>query len=230
MRIDRRLVLIGVMLIVLSMTMATQYATTEVAYSFAIVHPSNADIRFIASDISSDDGVRVLRITNNNTGSQYLTVELGDFAPGQKKNYTCAFGIVNEEPYYVNISHVNITGTNASYMSIWLHGDRDADVSNDGTAVRVVNGGSAVFTENDVAWTLASGDGNTNTMNASSADISTPWDTSANVKYCEDDTDAVNGTSDFVWVQISLDFPTDAALAASATGQIYIHFKATTIS
>jgi len=37
-RLDRRLVLIGVMLVVLSMTMATQYATTEVNYSFAIVH------------------------------------------------------------------------------------------------------------------------------------------------------------------------------------------------
>lgn len=48
MRIDRRLVLIGVMLIVLSMTMATQYAVTKVGYSYSIVHPSDADIRFIA--------------------------------------------------------------------------------------------------------------------------------------------------------------------------------------
>ena len=54
MRIDRRLTFIGVMLVVLSMTMATQYATTKVSYTFGIVHPSNADIRFVGSDNSSD--------------------------------------------------------------------------------------------------------------------------------------------------------------------------------
>ena len=48
MRIDRRLVLIGVMLIVLSMTMATQYAIIRTSYNYSLVHPSNADIRFIA--------------------------------------------------------------------------------------------------------------------------------------------------------------------------------------
>ena len=46
MRLDRRLTLIGIMIIVLSVTMATQYATTKVGYSYSIVHPSNADIRF----------------------------------------------------------------------------------------------------------------------------------------------------------------------------------------
>ena len=46
-KIDRRLTLVGVMFIILSMSMATQYATTRVTYSFSIVHPSESDIRYI---------------------------------------------------------------------------------------------------------------------------------------------------------------------------------------
>ena len=70
MRIDRRLTIIGIMLIVLSMTMATQYATTQVGYEYNIVHPSNADIRFVASD-NSTDNITVLRVTGaNGTNAQ----------------------------------------------------------------------------------------------------------------------------------------------------------------
>src|SRR5512137_943577 len=128
MRIDRRLVLLGIVIIVLSMTMATQYATTKVAYSFAIVHPSDADIRFIGSDNSSGDSQRVLRVTNNDTGGPYsVTIELGSWMPNSQKNYTAAFGIVNEEVQAVNITYVNVSGVNASYLDIWLHGDRSED-------------------------------------------------------------------------------------------------------
>ncbi len=80
MKIDRRLTMLGVMLIVLSMTMATQYATTAVTYSFGIVHPSNADIRYIGSDNSSNGGVRVLRVSNNASGSKFVTMELGNWS------------------------------------------------------------------------------------------------------------------------------------------------------
>ena len=66
MRLDRRLTLIGIMIIVLSVTMATQYATTKVGYSYSIVHPSNADIRFIGADNSSD-GTMVLRVDGATT-------------------------------------------------------------------------------------------------------------------------------------------------------------------
>ncbi len=231
MRIDRRLVLIGVMLIVLSMTMATQYATTKVSYSFAIVHPSNADIRFIASDNSSDDGLRVLRVSNNGSGTQYLTLELGDWAPNQKKNYSAAFGIVNEENFAVNITYINISGTDASYLDIWLHGDRDADYSGDSaSSIKVVNDGSALYTASDVVWTLAAGDGTTTTMCADgSTQLNTLWDDSSHIQYSVNDANnSVNETSDFVWVGVSLDLPSDAA-AATPTGTIYIHFKATTV-
>ena len=230
MRIDRRLTLIGVMIVVLSMTMATQYATTKISYSFAIVHPSNADIRYIGSDNSSDDGLRVLRVNNNNSGTQYMTVELGDWAPNQMKNYTAAFGIVNEEPFAVNITYINITGTNASYLTIWLHGDRDADYSGDnGSSVKVVDGGTALYDSSSVVWTLAAGDGNTSSMCADgSTQLSTPWDNTSHVKYSVNDANnSINGTSDFVWVGISLDLPSTAG-AGTPTGTIYIHFKATT--
>ena len=104
MRIDRRLVLIGVMLIVLSMTMATQYAIIRTSYSYSLVHPSNADIRFIASD-NSTDGIFLLRIngTNGTTNSE-LILSFGNISANQNKTYTAAFGIVNEESVAVNIT------------------------------------------------------------------------------------------------------------------------------
>lgn len=77
MRLDRRLTLIGIMIIVLSVTMVTQYATTKVGYSYSTVHPSNADIRFIGSDNSSD-GTMVLRVDgDNSSGSRNVKVKLG---------------------------------------------------------------------------------------------------------------------------------------------------------
>lgn len=224
MRIDRRLVLIGIMVVVLSMTMATQYATTKISYSYGVVNPSNADIRFVASDNSSADGLYVLRVANNAT--PYATVQLGDWFPNSDKTYTAAFGIVNEEQYPVNITYINVTsGTYSNYMSIWLHGDRDEDATSDGTAVKVVDGGTALFDENSVCWTLGAGDGDPDTMDGSNTQ--TPWDETSHIRYSHYDTDAVNGTSDFVWVQITLNIPSDAA-PGSASGTIYIHFKAAT--
>ena len=50
----------------------------------------------------------------------------------------------------------------------------------------------------------------------------------AKIKYSENDAnDAVNKSSDFVWVEVVLDIPTNAKVQ-SATGTIYIHFKAST--
>jgi hypothetical protein len=229
MRIDRRLVLIGVMIIVLSMTMATQYATTRVSYSFALVHPSNADIRFIGSDNSSDDDKRVLRVTNNASGSRFLTIELGDWFPGSTKNYTAMFGIVNEENFAVNITHLNMSGTNPEYIDVWLHGDRDADYSGDGAAsVKVINEGTALFTASSIVWTLGAGDGNVNTMCADGSEqLTTTWDDTSGVQFSMNNANnSVNETSDFVWVGVSLRIPSDATDSASNTGQLYINFKA----
>jgi len=231
MRLDRRLVLLGVMLVVLSMTMATQYATTRVTYSFAIVHPSESDIRYIASDNSSDDNKRVLRVNDNGTGTQFVTMELGDWMPNSDKNYTAAFGIVNEEQFAVNITYINVSGTNDSYLTMWLHGDRDADYGGDGAAsVKVLDDGAALYDADDVVWTLAAGNGVSTDMSADgSTQLTTPWDSTSSIMYSHNNANnSVNETSDFVWVGISLQLPSDAGSGTTPTGTIYIHFKAET--
>ena len=226
MNVNRRLVLLGVMLVVLSMTMATQYATTKVGYSYSLVHASNSDIRYIGQDNSSEDGQRVLRVTSGNNSA--LEIQLGDWMQNSDKNYTAAFGIVNEEGFQVNITHVNVSGTGTAYMDIWLHGDPNNDVSTDGgDTVRVVDDGVAQFTSSSNVWVLAAGDGNVSTMNG--AGITTGWDTTQYVRYTLDHTAAVNSTDDYVWVQISLDVPAGATLG-DYTGTIFFHYEASTIT
>lgn len=228
MRMDRRLVLIGVILVVLSMTMATQYANTRASYTFTIVHPSNADIRFIASDNSSSDGERCLRIVNNVSGSQYVTIDLGSWMPDSSTNYTAAFGIVNEQGQYINLTYVNISGVNASYLDMWVHGDRDVDAPDDASSVQIIQDGAALFTANHRVWTFAPGDGDVQTMsNDTSTQLQTLWDNGANVQYYDKEgNNSENGTSDFVWVQISLDISKTAITGSASTGTIYIHFIA----
>ena len=73
--------MIGITAIVFSMVIATQFASTRTGYSYSIVHPSNADIRFIGSDNSSD-GVMVLRVDgDNSSGSKTGVLWAGVFAP-----------------------------------------------------------------------------------------------------------------------------------------------------
>lgn len=241
MKIDRRLMLIGVMLVFLSMVMATQYATTKVGYSYSIVHPSNADIRFIGSDNASD-GIRVLRVLDNTTAVK-IELQFGNISTNQNKTYTAAFGIVNEEPFAVNITHINVSvGTDPDYAQIWLHGNRSMK-ADDPTSVFMYNKGTIVNGSDTTAWMLGRGDANPNTMrynvsNASS-EVTTDWDTTADVRYSLNDSDCAysigvdgrtsNNASDFVWVQISIDVPGDIGLS-SVTGVIWIHFEATTIT
>ena len=227
MRIDRRLVLIGVMIIVLSMTMATQYATTRIGYSYSIVHPSDADIRFIGSDNLSD-GIRVLRVEDNSSAtSRYLKVEFGNISVNTNKTYTAAFGIVNEEMYNITITHVNLTASDgADYMQIWLHGDRDARADVDGTSICVWDKATIGYDATSSVWGLAAGDQNSSSMDGTSE--ATSWDNTAGVRYSTYDTNAANNTDDYVWVQISLEVPADADTSDSFTGALYIHTRATT--
>ena len=242
MKIDRRLTMLGVMLVVLSMTMATQYATTRVTYSYAIVHPSNSDIRFIGSDNSSNGGVRVLRVSNNASGSKFVTMELGNWSPNQEKNYTAAFAIVNEEPFPINITYVNISGVRDTYIDIWVHGNRSTDIpdelngdlNGDGpaaTKASLIIAGVAQGTSASRPWKLAAGDGDPSTMNtgAGGGGLNTPWDQAgANVRYSISNEPAVNETSDFVWVCVSIDIPSTGTDVSSATGGITFHFQSET--
>jgi len=148
--------------------------------------------------------------------------------PGSEKNYTAAFGTVNEEQFAVNITYINISGTIASYLTIWLHGDRDADYTGDGAAsVKVWDGDNgALYGASDVVWTLAAGNNDSSDCDTGYTD----WDETSHVRYSIDDTtDAQNETHDFVWVGVSLDIPSDATTSTpTGTIYIYIHFKATT--
>jgi len=221
------------MLIVLSMTMATQYATTKVSYTFGIVHPSNADIRYIGADNSSADNIRVLRVSNNASGSRYVTISLGDWMPNSVKNYTAAFAIVNEEQFSVNITHVNVSGDASTYIDVWLHGNRTTDAGSETAPAgeKVISAGVAQHTATSVAWVLAAGNGDPNDMNGSTDEysIQTPWDSTADVRYNHTtNIDGRNGTRDWVWVQISLNIPSGASDDSAAVGQIWFHFEATT--
>jgi len=253
MRIDRRLTLLGVMLVVLSTVMATQYATTKVGYSYSIVHPSNADIRFVGSDNSSDDGLRVLRIDGSNGTSARVTLELGDWSAGANKTYTAAFAIVNEEGFAVNITNVRVlnatTGaaSTANYLQIWLHGNGSKKATDDTSSVYVYNNGTSYFTSTSTAWAMAHGDGVISTMRSNIStghtQINTGWDHVSNVRFTLNlsgniddavqanraDTDhTLINASDFVWVQISLNIPRYNIDGKNHTGVLEFNFKATT--
>ena len=205
MRIDKRLFIIGLFFLVTTMLVATQFALTKVQYDYIIVHPSDADIRYIGSDNSSD-GLRVLRITGSNTTNVSVTLRLGNFSTNMVKTYSAAFAIVNEEPYPLNITHINITSSNTTYMKIWLHGNRSANAESnltDPSTVFMYNNGTIVNASNTTAWVLAAGDKNTSTMCSNISDrtnytILTPWDNVSHVRYSINNTDAVSNVSDFV--------------------------------
>lgn len=240
------------MLVVLSTVMATQYATTRVTFSYSIVHPSNADIRFVGSDNCSDDGVRVLRInsTNVNSTSARLNLEFGEWSSGMNKTYTAAFAIVNEEPFAINITHVSVTNSTSdpNYLYIWLHGNGSLLATNDSTAVKVYqNGSHNGYHAGTTAWRLGYGDMDPSTMSHDSSEttgdgvMDTPWDDTANVRYNEQLSGKLNkawpiGTasrtnenaSDFVWVQISLVVPDGGAIPDVHSGTFEFHFKADT--
>ena len=230
MRIDKRLTIVGIMLIVLSMTMATQYATTKVAYTYTIVHPSNADIRFIGSDNSTDHKL-VLRVSgDNSSGNRALQLKLGgNWTENFNKTYTAAFGIVNEENFTVDITHINVStlGGTSDYLQIWLHGDRDALAVNDATSVMVWNKATMGFDSTTTVWQLGAGDGDPEDMDTLSGGIPTPWEDTTHVRYSISDVDAVNGTDDYVWIQVSMDIPEGAA-AGTYSGLIWVHYKADT--
>ncbi len=233
MAINRKLLMIGLILLVINMVMATQYAVTKVEYEYNIVHPSNADIRYIGADNSSDN-IRVLRVEGDNVSMVSVKLRLGgNFTINQKKIYTAAFGIVNEEEYTVNITHINVTSSNWTYMKIWLHGDRDVNVEPptiDNTSVYMYNNGTIVNASNTTAWSLAAGDKNPNTMcynisDRASCTVNTTWDDTAHVRYSLNNSNATSEISDFVWVQIAIDIGDVADYLGPHTGDIYIYLE-----
>ena len=225
MQIGKRLLVVGILFLMLGMVMATQYAVTRTGYVFAVVHPSDANIRFIGSDLSGD-GIRVLRAVNNGTTGT-IQVSLGNFSAGCNKTYTAAFCIVNEESFVVNITHINVSTAGSDYLQIWLHGERKSDVSSDsGDVAFLWNKGVQVSQSTSTAWTLGQGNNDASNMDGSGA--TTLWDGTSGVRWSTYNTTAVNGTDDYVWVQISLDLPQHPS-EDGETGALFIHFEASTL-
>ena len=228
MRIDRRLTIIGVMLVVLSMTMATQYVTTEINFTYKVVHPSNADIRFVGFDNSTDE-IRVIRTESgtNTTGLLSLTLRFGNLSERQNLTYSAAFGIVNEENFQVNITNCYVhEGTYTDYLVIYLHRTPNIKATDDGEKVLIWDKGDVGYTNASNVWQLTAGNGNPDNLNGTQTE--TGWDTQAYVRYTtEDDAWASTGTSDFVWVQISIVVP-DGGLLNDVSGSIVFCFQANT--
>ena len=213
------------------MVIATQYAITKIDYEYSIVHPCDASIRYIGSDNSSDN-IRVLRVAGSNTTNVRLKLRLGNvYSTNMRKTYTAAFGIVNEENYSLNITHINVSSDNYTYMKIWLHGDRDKNANStvtDSSTVYMWNNNTMMNASNTTAWTLAAGDSDPtdmcyNVSNRPATSVPTTWDETAHVRYSTNNSNAVSGLSDFVWVQLTLDIPATADELGTHTGTIWIH-------
>jgi len=235
-------------MVVLTMVIATQYAVTELGYEYTIVHPSNADIRFIGSDNSSD-GVRVLRVDGTNGTNATLKLYFGNWSSNTKVIYSSAFGIVNEEKYPLKIMYINVTptifssnstnstnSTNATYLKIWLHGNRTANAESnvtDPSTVFMYDNGTMVNASNTTAWILGAGDKNYSNMcynvsDRTNSGISTPWDNTSRIRYSESDINAVSNVSDFVWVQVAIDIPAIVDSGGPYSGIITIYFESET--
>lgn len=234
MKVGKKWLILVLLFLILNMVIATQYATTKVGYEYYIVHPSDANIRYIGSDNSSD-AIRVLRIIGSNVTNVGVKLRLGgNFTTNQLKTYTAAFAIVNEEIHPVNITHINVSSDNHTYLKIWLHGDRDVNANStttDPTTVFMWDNDTMVNESTTTAWTLAAGNENSNDMcyNVSdrvSESVNTPWDEIAHVRYSTDDSNISNSSiADFVWIQISIDIPNTADDLSLHTGTIWIHLE-----
>jgi len=233
MKVSRKMSIIAVLFLILNMVIATQYAITKIDYEYTLVHPCDASIRYIGSDNSSDN-IRVLRVAGSNTTNVRLKLRLGSvYTTNMQKTFTAAFGIVNEENYSLNITHINVSSDNYTYMKIWLHGDRDKNANStvtDPSTVYMWNNNTMVNASNTTAWTLAAGDSDPtdmcyNVSNRPATSVPTTWDETAHVRYSTNNSNAVSGLSDFVWVQLTLDIPATADELGTHTGTIWIHLE-----
>lgn len=236
MKVNKKLLVLATLFLFLNMIIATQYAVTKIGYVYTIVHPSDASIRYIGSDNSSD-GIRVLRVAGSNTTNVQIILRLGDiFSTNMVRTFTAAFGLINEEAYPLNITHINVSSEQYTYMKIWLHGNRTANANstlNDPSTVLMWDNDTMIHPSNSSAWTLAAGDSNSSGMCSNVTDrtnytIPTDWDETAHVRYSINNTNAESNYSDFVWVQITLDIPETIGSIGEHTGTIWIHLESET--
>jgi hypothetical protein len=231
----KKLLLVGILAVTLSTISATQYVRADLGFSYEIVHPSDADIRYIGSD-NAGDGLRVLRGNDRNgTYGNSNSVELyfGEWAENITKVYTAAFAIVNEEQFAVNITNVKVTmGSGVDYMKIYLHthGDKDASGQFDGP---YPGNSTLVWNKTDVthtAWTLQAGNQQShNAKNSIGGLFTTEEDNTSDVRVASiaNQSQIAGDLADFVWVQIVLEIPSNAP-QVDYRGTIEFTFESTT--
>jgi len=232
-KVNKRWIILAVLFLIINIVIATQYAVTKVGYEYYIVHPSNADIRYIGSDNSSDN-IRVLRIDGSNTSNVKVKLAFGNLSTNQTYYYSAAFGIVNEEKYPLRVTHINVSSINTTYLKIWLHGNRTANANstaNDNSTVLMWDSEAIVNTSNTTAWILAAGNKNPNNMcynvsDRTNCSVNTTWDETAHIRYSLNDSNAVSNVSDFVWVQVAVSVPDSVDRLGYYSGTIWIHFEA----
>lgn len=237
MDIRKKVLLPLVLLVALSTVMATQYGVIRVDYSYQITCRDNY-IHFLARDTDPTSTTKPLIYQSSN--DTYYQFDLGKWAQGTNKTYTAAFAIVNEEAYAVNLDKVVVVGTGADYMYIYVHEHAQktcnsaftSDSSDQEAAAdyKVMWDGSSGSASN--YWVLAGGDQNTSSYSDGTTTLDATWDGTYFVSKFDstDDTgntkEAVNGTADYVWVEVGLIIPTSAS-AATMSGTIYFEFEAT---
>ena len=194
---QKRASLVILSMLMLSTIAATQFASSDLGYSFSITG-GDSGIRFIGHD-DGVDAVILLR-ADDDDGSN-LRMELGDWARGQTVTYTAAFGIVNENQYAINITSVSITGSGNASIYAWLHNNADTEAVSDGGTLIFDNGEGA----QEFYWLLAAG--NSNAADANS--ITTPLNAQSHTRTLTAADNAAN--TDHVWVQIKLVIPQSAS-------------------
>lgn len=226
-----RLFILGMLLLISTMAVATQFALLDIQYEYEIIIPIIPDygLKYIGSDNSSD-GIRLLRADNSQNDSYKLV--LGNVSENYNWVYSAAFGIVNEDNFFKNITHIEVISTTVTYLKIWLHGKKDVNannLSNDPTSILMYDNGTIVSSSDTIAWTLAPGDNNAKTICSNITDRDkytnyTSWDETAGIRYSLNNTDITSELSDYVWLQIELDIPLSTDLSELNLGVIYIHF------
>jgi len=184
-------------MLLLSAVAASQYASTDIGYSFTI-SAGDSGIRFIGHDMAHD-GVTLLRA--DDAEGNNLHMELGDWARGQTSTWTAAFGIVNENSLGTSINSLSVSGTGSSYIYIWLHNNSDTEaVSDGGTLIFDGVNGAQTFT-----WNLDSGNADASNANG----VSTPLNPLSHTRTLNA-TDDATGT-DHVWLQVKVAIPQGAS-------------------
>lgn len=126
MKLGKKTLAVGALLIAFAAVMATQYATVR-AQGQIVITGKYPWIEFMAHDIDARDGGWLLRRASNTAN---YTIFIGNLSGGQIKIWTAAFAIVNtEKNYTLRITGVRLWGSGLgsllNYVNVTLHSDPD---------------------------------------------------------------------------------------------------------